>query len=133
MLEKIKAPILWVSGYYDGPLSGACLVDNEIAWFSMIEDAEVIGWETITEDGEEFREAIWSPRRWGIYKLTDEEFRGLVTMHFLFEHYVGTHHCNHAPGSVKDRSTHATFYVIDQPYGQFPTEDREPFAELERG
>lgn len=130
-LEKVKAQILWVSGYYDGPIDGAALVDDEVVWFSMIEDYEVIGTKIVMEEGEEFEEAIWSPRRWGLYRLTDEEFRLFTTNHLLFEVYVGTHHCNHSPGEVKDRSLHMKFYDNYQGYDR-SFEGREPFAEMIR-
>lgn len=124
-LEKIKAKILWVSGYYDGPIDGAALVNDEVVWFSMIEDYEPTG------ERDEYDEMIWSPRRWGLYRLTDEEFRLFTTNHLLFEAYVGTHHCNHAPGEVKDRSLHNQFYDNYQGYDR-SFEDRKPFAEMIR-
>lgn len=123
-LVKIKAPILWVSGYYDGPLSGVCLVDEEVVWFSMIKDSEP------TNEVDEEGDTIWTLRRLGLYRMTDNEFREIITSHLLFEMYVGTHNCNHSPGFVKDRSFHHNFYNIERDRSR--PEDREPFAELER-
>lgn len=124
-MKKVKAPVLWISGYYDGPLSGAVLLDGEVVWFSMIQDYEPTG------EVDDYGDEVWAGRRWGLYRITDEEFRKLVTDHFLFEHYVGTHHCNHSPGAVKDRSTHMQYYdQLDRHMD--PAEGKEPFAEWER-
>lgn len=113
-LPRIKAPIMWVSGYYDGPLSGTCWVENEgLCWFALDQSLEEPG------------------RRHLIYRLTDGEFRILTERHLEFEMYVGTHYCYHAKGSVKDRNSHPLFYdkydqIIDY------VGDKEPIGKLIR-
>lgn len=92
-LPRIEAPIVWVNGYYDGPLSGTCWVEDEgLCWFQVDPSIDYPG------------------RRHLIYRLTNEEFRILTERHLEFEMYVGTHYCYHAKGSVKDRSLHPLFY-----------------------
>jgi hypothetical protein len=113
-LPRIEAPIMWIHGYYDGPLSGTCWVEAEgLCWFERDSSLEE------------------PARRHLIYRLTNDEFRTLTERHFEFEMYVGTHHCNHARGAVKDRSLHPLFY---DKYNQREdyVGDKEPIGKLIR-
>lgn len=112
-LPRINAPILWIHDYYDGPLSGTCWIEEEgVCWFEFDSSLEEPG------------------RRHLIYRLTNEEFRVLVERHLEFEMYVGTHHCNHAKGAVKEHSHHL-FY--DKHYSRNDyVGDKEPIGKLIR-
>lgn len=89
-LPRIEAPIMWVNGYYDGPLSGTCWIEDEgLCWFERDPSIEEPG------------------RRLLIYRLTNDEFRILTEQHLAFEMYVGTHYCYHAQSPGKDRSSHS--------------------------
>lgn len=89
----LDARVLWSVGYWDGILSGVCLLDGRLCWFETPDDP------------------IGDERRYFVYDLTDAEARSLVTSHLMFETFVGGHTCHHTDHTgVRPRSEHATFY-----------------------
>lgn len=114
-LPRVEAEILWISGYYDGPLSGMVLYEGRMCWFETSDDPGL------------------PKRRYFLYDLEDWEIAKITTRHFEFELYVGTHHCNHAPGPVKaPRELHRKFYD-KQEYNWKVTDGKRPFAKFIRG
>lgn len=78
---------LYHLGYWDGPLSGMCLVNGEKYFFECIEE-----WtdnNSYPEDDDDF-EAPWY-RRFLLWKLTDEQQAHLDQRHAKFQRMVGTH------------------------------------------
>ncbi len=66
---------LWIDDFYDGPISGFCLVADEKYYFFADPDKS---WGTFDE---------W---RYFLYPVTDEEFETAEFNHKLFEQHVGT-------------------------------------------
>lgn len=112
-LPRVTADILWIHGYYDGPLSGMVMYEGRMCWFATTDDPS------------------GPKRRYFLYELEDWEIVKIVTRHIQFEMYVGTHHCNHAPGPVKPRETHMQFYDNQEPFLNI-TDNRRPFAKFLR-
>lgn len=78
---------LWHSGYWDGPLSGMCLIDGQKCWFECIDE-----WgnhNSYPEDDEEFEQPWY--RRFLIWKLTDQQQTEIEKRHAKFQRMVGTH------------------------------------------
>lgn len=74
-------------GYWDGPLSGLCLINGERYWFECIE--EWLDNNSYPEDDDDF-EAPWY-RRYLIWKLTDAQQADIDARHAKFQRMVGTH------------------------------------------
>jgi hypothetical protein len=73
--------ILWSVNYYDGPLSGICIFDNKLAWFTVfnvggyvcIEQAQTNSLRQIGSDKTNsacLDLVCWIPRIWQIKKLS---------------------------------------------------------------
>lgn len=97
------AVVLWHCGYWDGPLSGVCLVGGRLHWFETDDDP------------------LDDERTYLVYELTDAEARVEVERHFRFEQHVGLHTCNHASltgerpiGKLRPRDQWAAFYDTDK-------------------
>lgn len=92
---------MWVSGFWDVPLSGMCLIEEELCWFY-----------TPAGTGHEHP---WNVRRL-VARLPAEVKAQLVEKHMLFETFVGTHWCYHfnqgrrTPGVVRPQEQHKLFY-----------------------
>ena len=105
-IDNASLEPLWISDFYDGPLSGAVIHEGQFAWFTLAE-----------EESEPYSEG-WYRRYW-IVRLTpvqqDEERR----WHDLFRTHVGTHWDFQTDGSlprqVKPREQHQAFY---EPYSK---------------
>jgi hypothetical protein len=103
---QIKAEALsplWISDYWDGPLSGAVQLDGQLCWYVLAE-----------EEQEPYAEG-WYRRYW-LLELSpaqqDEERR----WHDLFRQHVGTHWdhpCGHEAGRGLPVENHRLFY---EPY-----------------
>ncbi len=74
-------------GYWDGPLSGLCLIDGQKYWYECIE--EWLDNNSYPEDDDDF-ESPWY-RRFLIWKLTDEQLAAIETRHAKFQRMVGMH------------------------------------------
>ena len=91
---------LWISEYYDGPLSGAVVHNGQFRWYVMGEEEQAP-----YADG-------WYRRYWLLALSAaqeDEERR----WHDLFRQHVGTHWdspCGTEPGRVLPRENHHLFY-----------------------
>ena len=91
------------SGYWDGPLSGMCRYQGRRYWFSCVHD-----YHDTTDDGRPLDQRIF-----GIYELTDSEWKEEEYWHNLFEKYVGTHtryEDNRRTGQVGPSKLHNKFY-----------------------
>ena len=90
-IESKDARKLWVAGYYDGPLSGMCLVDGEKCWFDHLVDYPDEHPEFYDEDNDD----TWADLPWGrrylVWKLTPEQIENLEYNHSFFQKMVGTH------------------------------------------
>lgn len=78
---------LWHSNYWDGPLSGMCLIEGQKYWFECVE--EWLDNNSYPEDDDDF-ETPWY-RRFLIWKLTDEQQATIEARHAKFQRMVGTH------------------------------------------
>lgn len=74
-------------GYWDGPLSGLCLIDGQRYWYECIE--EWLDNNNYPEDDDDFQ-APWY-RRFLIWKLTDEQQKYIDERHAKFQRMVGMH------------------------------------------
>jgi hypothetical protein len=79
---------LWHRAYWDGPLSGLCLVDNQKYWFECIE--EWLDNNSYPENDDYDFEPPWY-RRFVIWKLTDKQLTVIEAQHAKFQRMVGTH------------------------------------------
>jgi hypothetical protein len=77
---------LWHYLYWDGPISGLCLLDGAKCWYQMVDE-----WSCHNEypDNIDF-EAPWY-RRFIIFKLTDEHLNIIELNHYKFQTMVGMH------------------------------------------
>lgn len=78
---------LYHLGYWDGPLSGMCLVDGQKYFFECIE--EWLDNNSYPEDDDDF-EAPWY-RRYLLWRLTEEQLTSLEERHAKFQRMVGRH------------------------------------------
>lgn len=75
---------LWTCGYWDGPLSGLCIYEQQICFFE-ISNSELA-----------------DERLYDIYEISPEDIIEEIRAHSLFEEYVGTH-CNYYYDEDKKR------------------------------
>lgn len=117
-LPRVTAEILWIHGYYDGPLSGMVMYEGRMCWFSTPDDPGL------------------PKRRYFLYELEDWELVRLVTRHIQFEMYVGTHHCRHVFGNdrgpIKPMELHKKFYEDYPPDYWNPAQGKRPIAKFVR-
>lgn len=77
-IEFSKTETIWVSGYWDGAISGMIEYKNELLWFEMI------------QENEEWKEGEWY-RRFAILELSNDQIEKELKVHEDFQRYVGTH------------------------------------------
>lgn len=70
--------LLWISDYYDVPISGILQIGVSIYWFEMIQENK----HKPKED--------WF-RRYAVVKLSTEQLEKEIKVHRDFQRYVGTH------------------------------------------
>jgi len=75
---------LWHSDYWDGPINGLCIVNDEKCWYEMIEENSDSGHDVPDEP------LPWY-RRYLVWKLTDEQLNYVEVRHEKFRRMVGTH------------------------------------------
>jgi len=81
-VPKVDRPrYLWHSGYYDGPLSGMCLHNEEKCWFQCVDEVYYRD-----EEGEGMAGRVFV-----IIRLTAEDIAEEEYWHELFREHVGTH------------------------------------------
>jgi len=93
--SDIEMKMLWHSGYWDGPLSGLCLLkdkrdiepNNQKYWFSYAE--AWIDNNSYPEDDDDFEPPWW--RRFIIIKPTNNQLADVEARHAKFQRMVGTH------------------------------------------
>jgi hypothetical protein len=82
---------LWHSGYWDGPISGMCLIDGQKCWFDLIEEwSDNNHYPSETDGVDADWEQPWY-RRYLVWKLTDEQQAEIERRHAKFQRMVGTH------------------------------------------
>lgn len=90
-LESKEVRKLWAAGYYDGPLSGMCLVNGDKCWFDHLADYPDEHPEFYDEDNND----TWADLPWGrrylVWKLTPEQIENLEYNYSIFQKMVGTH------------------------------------------
>lgn len=64
--------ITYICDYYDGPMSGHCLVNGELHWFKIADDSE------------------WNTRELLVYPLAPDDKAFELRTRELFEQHVGT-------------------------------------------
>lgn len=99
--------ILWHSGFYDGPLSGMCLYNDEKHWFRLHEENEDTG-----------------DRTFEIIKPTPEQLKIEEDRHALFQAHVGIHtdydeNGKRPIGAIHPQSEHHKFYDVDRVINDF--------------
>lgn len=97
---KIEPPkMLFHVGYWDGPLSGLCLVDGTKCWFAMSEEYDGPHPET-----EQERDDFTPPwyRRFLVWRLSAEELAEVERRHEKFRRMVGTH-CDYTEDGLRGR------------------------------
>lgn len=98
--HRIAYPeILWIDNYWDGPLSGMCVVDGERCLFEMTDEA-----------GNDARN-----RTYNVYRLSPERLALEEYWHAQFVQHVGTYWTRdpsvpQVPGGYHPKSEHAKFY-----------------------
>ena len=91
--------LLYHSGYYDGPLSGMCLYNDERHWFNCVEDELDF---TDPNTKEYLRGRVYVVVKPDLDELKKENVR-----HALFEKYVGTHTRYDADGKRNSYGNHS--------------------------
>lgn len=94
---EFKKGLLWHELFWDWPISGVAIFENEKVYFHMLEE---------DDDG--------INRKFGIYKLPDDIWKHIDVRHDSFCEHVGGH-CNYVDGKrshnlLKDRSGWFNFY-----------------------
>lgn len=81
---------LWHLNYWDGPLSGMCLIDGQKYWFDCIEQYHDNNPQMTDEEFYAGNEYPWY-RKFLIWKLTDDQQAVIEARHAKFQRMVGTH------------------------------------------
>lgn len=128
--SKGNTRMLWHHDYWDGPISGVILWDNEMCWFSQkgddiyikkeiseeekLELIEMSKKDNISLDDSDFYDyEHW--REYDVYKVPDEIMNDIVFNHELFKKYVGDHtdydeNGLRPIGKLRPRELHSKFY-----------------------
>jgi hypothetical protein len=96
-IERDAVRLLWHVDYWDGPLSGVCILRGTRHWFQMLDEDEVL-----------------TQRRFVVLRLSAAQLADEEEIHARFERYVGTHttydDAGRRAGSARDRSDWSRFY-----------------------
>jgi len=129
-----KLPImrkLWHCAYWDGAISGVCLVDNKHCWFECIDQFNNYP----ENDYEDCESETWNfepgwYRRFLIVELTQDQFVDIEKRHNKFQRMVGTHTDYDENGHRG--SFHLTDEITEETFNQFYAEAKvEPEFILE--
>jgi hypothetical protein len=119
--EQIR--FLYHCGYYDGPLSGFCLIAGEKLFFDCISEGnltpEYIAWWNSEDESDEsgpephYVEGYW--RRYALYRLSPEDLAFEERCHAAFREHVGVHtdydeNGKRPLGHVRPQSEWSKFY-----------------------
>ena len=97
-IDKVK--ILWTDDRWDGPLSGLCMVNDSLLYFSVSEDREF--------DQETEEETL---REFNLYLLTEKQFKWKLYWHNEFCKYVADYdYKRRSEDCLKPYSEHNKFY-----------------------
>jgi hypothetical protein len=77
-LTRDAYELLWISDFWDAPISGMLRITNSLHWFEM------------TQQNEKCAEREWF-RRYAVLKLTSQEIEKETLVHADFQRYVGAH------------------------------------------
>lgn len=106
--EAFTVRLLYACNYYDGPLSGRCIVDGEEYWFELHKDHEICV--PVEDDDDSFVRL----RIFDLIKLTPEQEAQEKYWRDLFERHVGTHWLydenNKKIGEMGPVESHHLFY-----------------------
>lgn len=103
----MEPQILWHYNYWDGPIDGLALHQNQFVWFKLVrEDIEYITNEQFEQLSENDQQYYISnddkfyriEKFYNFYQITDSEAERVRNEHRMFEQQVGKH-CNHYPGT----------------------------------
>jgi hypothetical protein len=100
--------------YWDGPLSGLCLINGNKYWYECVE--EWLDNNRYPDDDDDF-EPPWY-RRYLIWKLTDEQLAAIEARHAKFQRMVGTHTDYSEDGKERGRF-HYNETVTPETFKQF--------------
>lgn len=105
--------LVWHEGYYDGPLSGVALFNNEYVWFNYVDEDDT------------------GNRKFAIYTMPDQFREEKFRRHQHFQQAVG-YHCDHDPNVYKpfghkDEKKFREFY--DTKYPELDTSQCEKIGE----
>lgn len=74
-VPKSSVRMLWHHDYWDGPISGACLFNNDRLWYTCYDEGYGEDWY----------------RKFVLLRLSDEKWKEIDFSHGMFQDYVGTH------------------------------------------
>lgn len=77
-LTKDDYELLWISDYYDAPISGMLRTSKLLYWFEM------------TQENDRVIKGEWF-RRYAVVELSNEQLEKEKEVHKDFQKYVGTH------------------------------------------
>jgi len=126
----VKMKMLWHHGYWDGPLTGLCLLNdsretepnNQKYWFECVEL-----WmdnNSYPEDDDDFVAPWW--RRFLVIKPTDDQLLDIEARHAKFQRMVGTH-CDYNDEGVRGYFSYGettTKEYVAQYYKEAPYDTR---------
>jgi hypothetical protein len=111
-LPKIAAEsvrMLWDEDYYDGPLSGKCLVDSKMYHFRCVDEG-VTHWDVENDDKDLSRSDPWR-RRYELIELSvEEEAEALRRQDLVLRHVGGWHDHREGPRKWQPTGSHHLFY-----------------------
>jgi hypothetical protein len=107
--------ILWADDYWDGPLAGVALYEDRLHYFDTAWDPEADDWT--------------SPRRFRLWRLTDEQIATEQARHEAFERIVSTRLCYHLP--AEQRTVHASDDQWAAYYDAVEPTDRTEYLAIE--
>jgi hypothetical protein len=84
-LDK-EVKLLYHCDYYDGMLSGVCLIENKKYWFSIFDEYQ----RTAEEYKDEYFEMLWY-RRFSLHDLDEKTWKEEDERHSFFIEKVGGH------------------------------------------
>jgi len=100
--------MLWHNGYYDGPLSGMAMYNDEHVWFDCINETD------------------YGDRIFALYRLDEKTKDEMYRRHRLFQELVG-YHCDHDP------NVHVEFVGCDKNQDYYKLQKKFPTVDVTAG